>query len=122
MKKSHFTLYFFFQAEDGIRDGRVTGVQTCALPIFIQDQTSDKLERRSGCGFPARRRSGESNCSLPSRSGLVGKLRVAGARHRSGGSGSTSGLPVVLELAAEAATAKSDDTVGSPHCPEHARP
>src|SRR5689334_19700552 len=26
--------YFFFQAEDGIRDGTVTGVQTCALPIF----------------------------------------------------------------------------------------
>src|SRR5689334_10872996 len=27
------TIYFFFQAEDGIRDGTVTGVQTCALPI-----------------------------------------------------------------------------------------
>src|SRR5689334_23557654 len=26
---------FFFQAEDGIRDGTVTGVQTCALPISI---------------------------------------------------------------------------------------
>src|SRR5689334_24646111 len=26
-------LPFFFQAEDGIRDGTVTGVQTCALPI-----------------------------------------------------------------------------------------
>src|SRR5215510_12252810 len=26
--------YIFFQAEDGIRDGHVTGVQTCALPIF----------------------------------------------------------------------------------------
>src|SRR5207244_10559105 len=26
-------LYFFFQAEDGIRDDLVTGVQTCALPI-----------------------------------------------------------------------------------------
>src|SRR6266487_1094963 len=26
-------IVFFFQAEDGIRDGRVTGVQTCALPI-----------------------------------------------------------------------------------------
>src|SRR5690348_17805911 len=26
-------IFFFFQAEDGIRDGRVTGVQTCALPI-----------------------------------------------------------------------------------------
>src|SRR6266568_7684289 len=25
--------FFFFQAEDGIRDGTVTGVQTCALPI-----------------------------------------------------------------------------------------
>src|SRR5258707_10459585 len=28
-------MYFFFQAEDGIRDIGVTGVQTCALPIFI---------------------------------------------------------------------------------------
>src|SRR5690625_4509519 len=27
-------MYFFFQAEDGIRDGHVTGVQTCALPIY----------------------------------------------------------------------------------------
>src|SRR2546426_2900220 len=27
--------FFFFQAEDGIRDYKVTGVQTCALPIFI---------------------------------------------------------------------------------------
>src|SRR5690625_6653400 len=26
-------MLFFFQAEDGIRDGHVTGVQTCALPI-----------------------------------------------------------------------------------------
>src|SRR5258708_14289507 len=33
--------FFFFQAEDGIRDDLVTGVQTCALPIlapFILDQ------------------------------------------------------------------------------------
>src|SRR5256885_5837809 len=27
--------FFFFQAEDGIRDYKVTGVQTCALPIFF---------------------------------------------------------------------------------------
>src|SRR5258708_2157232 len=27
---------FFFQAEDGIRDDLVTGVQTCALPIFLR--------------------------------------------------------------------------------------
>src|SRR5207302_2689773 len=29
-----FFFFFFFQAEDGIRDFHVTGVQTCALPIF----------------------------------------------------------------------------------------
>src|SRR5713226_1118760 len=29
------SVFFFFQAEDGIRDGRVTGVQTCALPISL---------------------------------------------------------------------------------------
>src|SRR6266446_168779 len=28
-------LFFFFQAEDGIRDYKVTGVQTCALPIYV---------------------------------------------------------------------------------------
>src|SRR5260370_28561534 len=27
--------FFFFKAEDGIRDSSVTGVQTCALPIYI---------------------------------------------------------------------------------------
>src|SRR2546430_6149527 len=27
--------FFFFQAEDGIRDLTVTGVQTCALPIYV---------------------------------------------------------------------------------------
>src|SRR2546426_2798073 len=29
------SFFFFFQAEDGIRDYKVTGVQTCALPIFL---------------------------------------------------------------------------------------
>src|SRR5438876_1398115 len=36
---------FFFQAEDGIRDGRVTGVQTCALPIS-DARFGDLLEMR----------------------------------------------------------------------------
>src|SRR5256885_7202181 len=31
---SEMVLFFFFQAEDGIRDYKVTGVQTCALPIY----------------------------------------------------------------------------------------
>src|SRR5258708_40053582 len=30
--------FFFFQAEDGIRDDLVTGVQTCALPISVRDR------------------------------------------------------------------------------------
>src|SRR5256885_5783101 len=30
-----FSFFFFFQAEDGIRDYKVTGVQTCALPILV---------------------------------------------------------------------------------------
>src|SRR5256886_5630148 len=33
---SSIMLIFFFQAEDGIRDLTVTGVQTCALPIYRQ--------------------------------------------------------------------------------------
>src|SRR5207244_11302736 len=37
-----FVFFFFFQAEDGIRDDLVTGVQTCALPI------SSVLERHGG--------------------------------------------------------------------------
>src|SRR5437016_7320264 len=36
---SHVTdFFFFFQAEDGIRDWSVTGVQTCALPISVARQ------------------------------------------------------------------------------------
>src|SRR5439155_10901012 len=41
---------FFFQAEDGIRDGHVTGVQTCALPICLWVQTSARA-----FGMPATR-------------------------------------------------------------------
>src|SRR5207253_7991368 len=33
-QKCDMCVFFFFQAEDGIRDGHVTGVQTCALPIL----------------------------------------------------------------------------------------
>ena len=34
---------FFFQAEDGIRDRLVTGVQTCALPILAQNEVRLQL-------------------------------------------------------------------------------
>src|SRR5205085_5216957 len=35
--------FFFFQAEDGIRDLTVTGVQTCALPIFAQGANDPRV-------------------------------------------------------------------------------
>src|SRR2546430_5259994 len=34
--------FFFFQAEDGIRDLTVTGVQTCALPISLGERTLEE--------------------------------------------------------------------------------
>src|SRR5256884_6721722 len=37
-------IVFFFQAEDGIRDVAVTGVQTCALPISLE-RVAERLER-----------------------------------------------------------------------------
>src|SRR3712207_7883279 len=40
---------FFFQAEDGIRDIGVTGVQTCALPIFF-DHRPRVLDQRGRSG------------------------------------------------------------------------
>src|SRR6266545_8062008 len=33
-----YAIFFFFQAEDGIRDKLVTGIQTCALPILPEAQ------------------------------------------------------------------------------------
>src|SRR5256885_6723635 len=38
-------LFFFFQAEDGIRDYKVTGVQTCALPISAELKAEDHTDR-----------------------------------------------------------------------------
>src|SRR2546427_12301699 len=46
--------FFFFQAEDGIRDLTVTGVQTCALPIFPSETESFGLAalEAMACGVP----------------------------------------------------------------------
>src|SRR5207248_5877071 len=42
-----FVVVFFFQAEDGIRDRTVTGVQTCALPIFARRLLASGADARS---------------------------------------------------------------------------
>src|SRR5437667_3179531 len=41
------SILFFFQAEDGIRDRDVTGVQTCALPIFAAPAVSAGMSKRA---------------------------------------------------------------------------
>src|SRR6266536_3662260 len=43
----HSSLYFFFQADDGIRPPLVTGVQTCALPIYSVSGTACRCQRFS---------------------------------------------------------------------------
>src|SRR5260370_19643766 len=49
-----YSIFFFFQAEDGIRDSSVTGVQTCALPICheLGEQRREAALMRPG--LPAR--------------------------------------------------------------------
>src|SRR6202521_6297016 len=44
--------FFFFQAEDGIRDSEVTGVQTCALPISVVAVSLDRKSTRLNSSHP----------------------------------------------------------------------
>src|SRR5690625_2124257 len=78
---SIFCLCFFFQAEDGIRDGHVTGVQTCALPICPGTvRRVWHLDRR------AVRATGRG--AAAGGGGLCGRDRGhGGPRHRSGPAG-----------------------------------
>src|SRR5207253_7701262 len=52
---------FFFQAEDGIRDGHVTGVQTCALPI----SSSSRAQTCAPCASFTTARARRSHRSHP---------------------------------------------------------
>src|SRR2546430_17308467 len=72
---------FFFQAEDGIRDLTVTGVQTCALPISGNGRRSRARQTagdRVGAASPA-----ELNCisesARPQRALRLGSSRAGGA-------------------------------------------
>src|SRR5438128_12645970 len=71
--------YFFFQAEDGIRDATVTGVQTCALPISLLDQAAREevaqflLRRDHGHFTPGADGRGENRFATRSEERRVGK-------------------------------------------------
>src|SRR5260221_10144742 len=60
---THRFIFFFFQAEDGIRDHCVTGVQTCALPI---DRKSTRLNSsQAEDGIRDHCVTGVQTCALP---------------------------------------------------------
>src|SRR2546422_3675406 len=58
--------FFFFQAEDGIRDVAVTGVQTCALPISSAlTATDDCVRLRLVCRASVQLRQPQFHCGTP---------------------------------------------------------
>src|SRR5207237_1989826 len=63
--------YFFFQAEDGIRDSSVTGVQTCALPIsapcgrYARDRQRTVIESITSTDPDATSSSSSASTSAP---------------------------------------------------------
>src|SRR2546428_5430408 len=70
-------IFFFFQAEDGIRDLIVTGVQTCALPIFAPLSTymsGDEIKARQRLIDESARRNGRSPESIRRIAQLVGVI------------------------------------------------
>src|SRR5260370_21064302 len=78
--------FFFFQAEDGIRDSSVTGVQTCALPISTVLHHDEPASQLVGMADSA-------GCHLPSGSKvhLFHEYRVIGKMSASAISGDGSG-------------------------------
>src|SRR5260370_21702742 len=60
-----YFFFFFFQAEDGIRDSSVTGVQTCALPISVRGYNSEgKVISTQTAGISTRRLVGSIHVGL----------------------------------------------------------
>src|SRR5688572_31961486 len=69
-------LFFFFQAEDGIRDLTVTGVQTCALPISDRKRLAGRIGGARNSG--GRTNSGGGHHRLRGETG-AGRWRVKSA-------------------------------------------
>src|SRR5688500_19274909 len=67
----------FFQAEDGIRDYKVTGVQTCALPICPPIASALSIRRREVVGRVDVEGEGRDVLDDPGHPAVVGQLGVA---------------------------------------------
>src|SRR5207302_6537763 len=61
VKYSLLSVFFFFQAEDGIRDFHVTGVQTCALPIYRSPSPDNRVPATDRQAMPSRHRRSQSS-------------------------------------------------------------
>src|SRR6266487_2238189 len=92
-------LVFFFQAEDGIRDGRVTGVQTCALPISGLDGGGGRVHRSGvpgGHGRGGRARVRPAGLAHLEAAGMTAEARATWTGERAPGlQVRTAGRPVV---------------------------
>src|SRR5256886_5405821 len=77
-KQYAIIFFFFFQAEDGIRDLTVTGVQTCALPIYRIGEL--RLVHRRGEALLAERQQRAGRRQGQGRGGAHG-ARELGERH-----------------------------------------
>src|SRR5260370_31783658 len=73
---------FFFQAEDGIRDSSVTGVQTCALPISPEEapEDADGFLVEAGDPWTAVSTADCAPVALVAKSGALGTLLHSGWR------------------------------------------
>src|SRR5690606_39981420 len=69
---------FFFQAEDGIRDFHVTGVQTCALPILGSRQPHDELGALPELALDANVATHQASETPRDREAEAGAARAAG--------------------------------------------
>src|SRR3989442_10398483 len=105
---------FFFQAEDGIRDADVTGVQTCALPISLPALNvmplADGLSFEEGAAFPL--------VFLTAWHMLIGRARLRlgdDVLVHAGGSGVGTAAIHIAKLHG----ARGIATIGSPHKAAH---
>src|SRR5260370_24857950 len=87
---------FFFQAEDGIRDSSVTGVQTCALPISVGLRLNGALDLRLISGFVPNldaRGPAQINASFE---GTLDRPRITGRVHIENASARAADFPTGL--------------------------
>src|SRR5207237_5513038 len=109
---------FFFQAEDGIRDSSVTGVQTCALPI---SRISAPLQKKLVAEMRGRIK--EDDSSVPAPDGPFAYLRKfrEGGQHEMYGRTPRQGgdVAIVLDGDALAGGEKYFKFGGSRHSPDH---